>query len=343
MAPPVYLSHLASLSHDTGAHPERGARIVAIERELASRDWLGYERRESPAADRRLLELVHTPAHVDAIEELCAAGGGAIDADTIVSEGSCVAAMHAAGGAVALVDLLLAGDAATAFSAHRPPGHHAERARAMGFCLFNNVAIAAAHAIAARGLSRVLILDWDVHHGNGTNDIFHATDTVLYISIHESPLYPGTGSASDVGSGAGRGYTVNLPVPPGSGDDPYTSLVEHVVAPLVRAYEPELVLISAGYDAHAEDPLADCLVSDAGYATMTASMRRACAVVGAPIGIVLEGGYAIDALARSAAATMGVLATDHPTLPPPPEVHPLAVAARERLVEFWDSRFWGVD
>jgi acetoin utilization deacetylase AcuC-like enzyme len=336
MAPPVYLSHPSSLAHDTGAHPERAARIVAIEHELAARDWLGYERRESPAADRAQLELVHTPAHVDAIERLCAQGGGAIDADTVVSDGSCLAALHAAGGAVALVDLLLAGDAPTGFSAHRPPGHHAERARAMGFCLFNNVAVAAAHAIAARGLSRALILDWDVHHGNGTNDIFNATDTVLYVSIHESPLYPGTGSPSDVGSGPGRGYTVNLPVPPGSGDETYASLVEHVVAPLVPAYEPELVLISAGYDAHAEDPLADCTVTDAGYATMTASMRRACASAGTPIGVVLEGGYALDALARSVAATLGVLATDQPALPPPPsEVHPLARAARERLAEFW--------
>ena len=334
MAPPVYLSHPSSLSHDTGAHPERATRIVAIERELAARDWLGLERRESPAADRGVLELVHTPAHVAAIDELCAQGGGMIDADTVVSEGSCVAALHAAGGAVALVDLLLAGDAPAGFSAHRPPGHHAERARAMGFCLYNNVAVAAAHAIAARGLRRVLILDWDVHHGNGTNDIFHATDTVLYISIHESPLYPGTGSATDVGSGEGRGYTVNLPVPAGSGDDAFVSLVEHVVAPLVRAYSPELALISAGYDAHAADPLADCTVTEAGYATMTASMRRACATVGAPVGVVLEGGYAVEALARSVAATVGALVGDA-SAAPPEVVHPLARAARERLAEFW--------
>jgi acetoin utilization deacetylase AcuC-like enzyme len=335
MAPTIYLSHPSSLDHDTGAHPERAARIVAIERELAARDWLGCERRESPAAGRDLLELVHTPEHVDRIERLCAEGGGPIDLDTVVSERSCVAATHAAGGAVEMVDLLLAGDAGAAFSSHRPPGHHAERARAMGFCLFNNVAIAAAHAIASRRLSRVLVLDWDVHHGNGTDEIFHATDSVLYISIHEAPLYPGTGPASDVGDGPGRGYTINLPVPPGSGDDVYESLVEHVVAPIVGAYEPELVLISAGYDAHAEDPLADCAVSDSGYAAMTASMRRACAQVKAPIGVVLEGGYALDALARSVAATIGVLATDHPSVPAAPDEHPLARAARERLAEFW--------
>src|SRR5205085_1529038 len=164
--------------------------------------------------------------------------------------------LHAAGGAVRLVDMLLDGAVPTGFSVHRPPGHHATRDRAMGFCLFNNVAVATQHALDRRGLERVLVFDWDVHHGNGTNDIFHASDQVLFISIHQSPLYPGTGPARDAGSGAGEGFTVNLPVPPGSGDALYQSLVEHVVRPLAAAFEPQLILISAGYDAHREDPLA---------------------------------------------------------------------------------------
>ena len=159
-------------------------------------------------------------------------------ADTVISPGSFEAALHAAGGAVRMVELLLDGEAAYAFSAHRPPGHHATPTRAMGFCLFNNVAVAARFALERRGLERVMILDWDVHHGNGTNDIFHTSDRVLFVSIHQSPLYPGTGPAGDVGAGPGEGFTVNLPVPPGTGDAVYLSLVEHVAVPLLEAFEP---------------------------------------------------------------------------------------------------------
>jgi len=225
---------------------------------------------------------------------------------------------------VALVDALLGGGEPCGFSALRPPGHHAEATRAMGFCFFDNVAVAAAHARAAHGVERVLILDWDVHHGNGTNAIFHADPSVFFCSIHEWPLYPGTGPASDRGSGAGEGFTLNMPVPSGSGDAVVCSLVEHVVAPLVREFAPGLVLISAGFDAHGADPLATLTVTDAGYATMTASMRRACADVGAPIGLVLEGGYAVDALAASVAALMPVLGAAE--VPDAPELarHPLA-------------------
>ncbi len=200
----------------------------------------------------------------------------------------------------------------------------------MGFCFFNNVAVAAAHARAAHGVERVAILDWDVHHGNGTNDIFHADPSVLFCSIHEWPLYPGTGAASDVGSGPGTGYTVNLPVPAGSGDAAVTSLVEHVVAPLFVEHAPGLVLVSAGFDAHRADPLADLEVTEAGYAAMTASLRRACAEAGAPLGLVLEGGYAVNALAASVAALMPVLgASQVPAAVDVPR-HPLADEALAR-------------
>ncbi len=178
----------------------------------------------------------------------------------------------------------------------------------MGFCLFNNVAVAARRALDAHAAERVLVLDWDVHHGNGTNDIFHASPEVLFVSIHESPLYPGTGPASDVGSGPGTGYTVNLPVPHSSGDDTFCSLVEHVVLPLGRAFEPRLILISAGYDAHEGDPLATCTVTDAGFAAMAGSMRRLAAELDVPFGMVLEGGYDLGALSRSVAATLEVAA-----------------------------------
>jgi acetoin utilization deacetylase AcuC-like enzyme len=330
MAPPVLFQHASSLEHDPGPHPEQPARMVAIERALDERGWLGFERRESPAATRELLHAVHPPKLVDAIEALCAAGGGAIDADTIVSEGSWGAALHAAGGAAAMVDALLRGEARLGASLHRPPGHHAEARRAMGFCLFNNVAVAARRARDEHGAGRVLVLDWDVHHGNGTQDIFWDTDEVLFCSIHEWPLYPGTGRASESGEGAGAGYTMNLPVPAGSGDDVFTSLVQHVVVPAARDYAPGLILVSAGYDAHAEDPLAGCRVTDEGYATMAASVRALGDELGVPVGVVLEGGYALGALARGVVTTLGVLSAEGPAAAPDVPLHELAGGHRAR-------------
>jgi acetoin utilization deacetylase AcuC-like enzyme len=308
--------------------------MVAIERELSARGYLGFERVRSPAVPRVVLEAVHPSRHVETIERLAARGGAPIDADTVVSPGSFEAALHACGGAVSLVDRLLDGSASTGFSVHRPPGHHAEPARAMGFCLFNSIAVAARHALDAHGLERVMIVDWDVHHGNGTNDIFHGEPGVLFCSIHQSPLYPGTGPASDVGSGDGVGFTVNLPVAPGSGDGEFRSLIDHVVVPLARVYTPQLLLVSAGFDAHAEDPLADCRVTDDGFAEMTRSLRGVAGELGVPVGAVLEGGYALDALARSVAATMEVLGgaggADGAV-----EVAELSGRALGRLAEFW--------
>jgi acetoin utilization deacetylase AcuC-like enzyme len=282
---------------------------------------------------------VHPASHIDFIADLSARGGGAIDMDTSAVAGTYEAALRSAGGAVALVDALVRDGEPCGMSALRPPGHHAEKARAMGFCFFNNVAVGAAHARAAHGLERVAILDWDVHHGNGTNDIFHADPSVLFCSIHEWPLYPGTGPATDMGSGAGEGSTVNLPVPGGSGDEVHGSLVEHVVAPLIRGWRPELVLVSAGFDAHRADPLATCTLSEAGFAGMTGSLRRACADVGAPIGLVLEGGYAAGALAASMAALVPVLVAAEPPEADELPVHPLAEGARERLARFWPAQF----
>ncbi len=319
---------------------------MAIERELERRRWLGWRRLESPAVERSQLTAVHPEAYVAAIEAAAARGGGNLDPDTVISEGSFTAALHGAGGAVALVDLLLDGSAPTAFSAHRPPGHHATRTRAMGFCLFNNIAVAASHALEGRGLERVMIVDWDVHHGNGTNDIFHSSDRVLFVSIHQWPLYPGTGSVGDVGSGAGQGYTVNLPVAAGSGDSVYGSLVDHVAVPLAEAFTPQLLLVSAGYDAHLEDPLGMCAVTEAGYGAMTRSIGRAAAALGVPVGCVLEGGYALEALARSVAATLEALSgpahgdgAGAPESPQPPRspMTPEALEARARLAPWWPT------
>jgi acetoin utilization deacetylase AcuC-like enzyme len=333
--PPVWLRHDASLAHDIPGHPERPARIRALEAEMTRHGWFGAAVTEAPAAARELLQAVHPEPYVAAIEALCARGGGFIDTDTAAVTDTWEAALRAAGGATALVDALLGGEARAGVSALRPPGHHAEPERAMGFCFFGNAAVAARHAIAAHGLERVLILDWDVHHGNGTEAIFAASSQVLFISIHEWPLYPGTGPASYVGTGPGEGYTVNLPVPSGSGDPVWRSLVEHVAVPLVEEWEPQLLLVSAGFDAHRDDPLATCTVTEAGYAGMTASLRRAADRVGAPMGVVLEGGYDLGALAHSMAALMPVLVGDGAADPGEVARHGLAVEAVARMRRWW--------
>jgi acetoin utilization deacetylase AcuC-like enzyme len=331
----VWLRHDASFAHEIPRHPERPERLRALEAEMAAHDWFGCTVVEAPPVAREALEAVHTHAHVAFVEALCARGGGFIDGDTAAVAGTWPAALHAAGGAVALVDALLSGEASSGVSAHRPPGHHAEPERAMGFCFFDNVAVAARHATRAHGLERVLVLDWDVHHGNGTDAIFRADDDVLFVSIHEWPLYPGTGAAGELGMGAGEGFTVNLPVPGASGDPVWRSLAEHVGAALVREWSPQLVLISAGFDAHWRDPLATCTVTEAGFAGMAASLRRAAADVGAPLGVVLEGGYDLEALAGSMAAVMPVLVADSPPAVEPLEVHPLAAEAHARLAPWW--------
>jgi acetoin utilization deacetylase AcuC-like enzyme len=333
----VWLRHELSLAHDVPRHPERPERIVALEAEMERHDWFGCEVRSAPEVGREALLAVHPAEHIDFIAALCARGGGHIDMDTVAVRATYEAALRAAGGAVALVDALMSGEAATGFSALRPPGHHAEPARAMGFCFFGNAAVAARHAQAAHGAERVMIVDWDVHHGNGTNAIFHADPSVLFVSVHESPLYPGTGPAGDLGVGEGRGFTINLPVPGGSGDETYRSLVDHVVLPLIAQWAPQLVLVSAGFDAHGLDPLATCRVTERGYAEMTASLRRACAEVGAPVGLVLEGGYSLEALTGSVAALMPVLVAESPPSGEGEAVplHPLAAAAADRLAPWW--------
>src|SRR4051794_10199840 len=331
--PALYLRHPSSFRHDTGGHPENARRLTAIEEAMSERDWLGMELVEAPAATREQLERVHSTAHVDSIEELAQRGGGPIDLDTVASAGSWNAALHAAGGAVHAAERL-SSQGGFAFCGLRPPGHHAERDRAMGFCLFNNVAVAASHAIAELGVERVLVLDWDVHHGNGTEAIFYGSSEVLYSSIHQSPLYPGTGAATDFGAGEGEGYTVNLPVQPGAGPDDFLALVQHVVAPIAREWKPGLLCVSAGYDAHRDDPLANCELDDAAYWDMTATMRELAGELEVPLLICLEGGYSLGALSRSVVATLdAVSGGDAPREAP---VEP-AATYRERLGRFWPA------
>ena len=311
MSAPLYFSHPAGIGHDTGeGHPERPERITAIEDELARRDWLGYERRVAPAAAPELLRAVHSERYLDALRSMSEGGGGALDSETPVAPDSWTAALHAAGGACAMTEALLAREAGVAFCAARPPGHHANRDTTSGFCLVNSVAVAARHALDALDARRVLVLDWDVHHGNGTNDIFRASDAVLYASIHQSGLFPGTGPLLDVGSRAGEGFSVNLPVPAGAGEDAWLSLLEWIVIPAAAEFRPDLVLISAGYDAHRDDPLGGCELEAGSFADMARHARILGEQVGAPVGAVLEGGYALPALAASVAQTMEALAGD---------------------------------
>jgi acetoin utilization deacetylase AcuC-like enzyme len=307
----LYFSHPACLEHDPGlglpGHPERPERLRTVEAALAERDWLGWERREAPVASEEELMLVHPRAHVERIRDLCASGGGAIDMDTHASGASWEAALRSAGAACEMTRALLAGEASAGFAAGRPPGHHAEPERAMGFCLFDNVAIAAAMALAEHDLERVFILDWDVHHGNGTAEIFRQRAAVLFASIHQGGIFPGSGAREDTGSGPGEGFTINRPVPAGSDEGVWLPLLEDELLPAAAEFEPQLVLISAGFDAHRDDPLAECQLETASFARMASLVRAAATDWGAPVGAVLEGGYDLAALADSVVATMAAL------------------------------------
>ncbi len=308
----LYFHHPSSLQHDPRAlspdHPDNPVRLQAIEAAIAAARLDALERRSAPAATGAELALVHSDRHVAFIRDLCLAGGGQIDEDTYVGEASYASALHAAGGACEMVRALAATRAAAAgFCALRPAGHHAERDRAMGFCLFNNVAIAAELAIRRHGVEKVMIIDWDVHHGNGTAEIFRRRADVLVASIHQTGLFPGTGALTDAGSGDGHGYTVNLPVPPGSGAEVWLSLIEHLVVPIGLEYRPELVLVSAGFDAHIADPLAHCTLDAAAFGQLACHVRDLARALGAPLGAVLEGGYDPNALAESVVAVLMAL------------------------------------
>jgi acetoin utilization deacetylase AcuC-like enzyme len=330
---PLYFSHPASFDHETGDHPERPARITAIEGELERRGWCGYERREAPPASREVLTAVHTPEYLDGVRALSDAGGGALDEDTVVSPGSYGAALGAAGAAIAMTAALLDREARVAFCGTRPPGHHARRDTTSGFCLVNNVAVGARHALDQLGARRVFIVDWDVHHGDGTNDIFRASDAVLFASIHEARAFPGTGPLEDVGVRAGEGFSINLPVPPAADEDAWVSLLEHVVIPAATEFEPDLVLISAGYDAHRDDEQGGCELDAGSFAEMARHVRALAERVGAPVGAVLEGGYALDALGTSVAATLTALAGDEE----PDSVSPdfLTSRAASHIGHYW--------
>jgi acetoin utilization deacetylase AcuC-like enzyme len=291
-------------------HPERPERAEVFDRIAAAWRDGGGRTIEPRAATREELLRVHDAAHVDA---MAATNGRAVmlDADTFTSPESYEVALLAAGATVQAAEHALA-TGETAFALVRPPGHHAERDKAMGFCLFNNVAVAAAAAIA-RGLSRVAIVDIDVHHGNGSQWMFYSDPRVLYASTHQFPFYPGTGAADEVGTGPGEGFTFNVPLEAGATDADY-AWSYLAIANVLLEYSPELLLISAGYDAHAEDPLASMRVSTAGYAAIVRILRGAAERVGCPIALVTEGGYDLDALGACVDATLEVLSGEARTV-----------------------------
>jgi acetoin utilization deacetylase AcuC-like enzyme len=302
----------AFLAHDTGpTHPESPQRLEAITRRLNESDLKEQlVRLPAPRVDRKWLETVHTSRHVDRVAQAMPEQGHAyLDADTPVSPGSYRAALQAVGGTLAAIDAVMENRIANAFCAVRPPGHHAEPSRAMGFCLFNNVAVGARYVQQRHGLLRVLILDWDVHHGNGTQAAFYDDPSVLYVSLHQYPWYPGTGSAEEVGTGPGEGYTLNLPMAAGLGDDEYLKAFDLRIRPAVRDFAPDFILISAGFDAHRDDPLAMMNVTEAGYRAMTESVRDwASTTARGRIVSCLEGGYNLTALADSVDAHIRSLA-----------------------------------
>ena len=302
----AFLTHAACIDHVTPpGHPERPDRLHTILAALEAPAFASLHRVEAPEAGEAEILRAHRPEYVAAIRAAMPAEGWVdLDASTSISPGSLQAALRAAGAVVRAVDLVLEGTCQNAFCAVRPPGHHADQGRAMGFCLFNNVAIGALHAIEAHGLERVAVVDFDVHHGNGTQDLFAADPRVLFASTHQMPLFPGTGTEAE----RGVGNIINVPLAAGDGIDAFRAAFDGRIGPALNAFRPELVMVSAGFDAHADDPLGGTELDGSDFAWIT---REICGIAAAHASgrlvSTLEGGYSLDALAESVPAHLAVL------------------------------------
>jgi acetoin utilization deacetylase AcuC-like enzyme len=297
------------LLHDHPGHPENAARLRAVTERIAADPLLRtLPASPAPAADVDLLRSVHTDRHILGIERAAESGGGWLDGDTYCTARSYDVALRAAGAAMSATDMVMRSSARGVFGLVRPPGHHATPDHAMGFCLFNNAAVAARAAQRLHGAERVAIVDIDVHHGNGTQDVFYEDPSVLYCSLHQFPLYPGTGRRGETGAGMGVGTTLNVPLPPGTDGERWLDAFEARVVPALREHRPDLIVVSAGYDAHEADPLAELRLSTATYATVSSRIAALAAELceGRTVWL-LEGGYDLDALAASVGASLQAL------------------------------------
>jgi acetoin utilization deacetylase AcuC-like enzyme len=300
---PIYLKH------DTGSHPENAKRVLTIMRYLErTGPWQQLSLIKPEAATKRELSLVHTEQYISEVQELAEKGGGQLDLDTVVSTDSYKTAIYAVGGVIKATDVVIGGDMHSVFALVRPPGHHATASRGMGFCLFNNVAIATKYALIEHKLDRIAIIDFDVHHGNGTQDVFYNDVGVLYISTHQSSYYPGTGSIDETGEGLARGTTVNIPLPAGCGDREYEEVFLQIIIPVVRRFQPQLIIISSGYDGHWSDRLAGMQLSIAGFTQIVRLIKQTAEdMCAGRMVFSLEGGYNLPVLSASVRATFEVL------------------------------------
>lgn len=295
-------------------HPEQPRRLTAIRDKLLKEPVYNQLKSISATkADKDYLTYVHDPGYVERVSEISSSGGGWLDADTYVSKDSYQAALYASGSVILSVDLLHKGEIDSSFCLVRPPGHHATRGQGMGFCLFNNLSIGARYAQKAYSISKIMIVDWDAHHGNGIQDIFASDSNVLYISLHQYPHYPGTGSLDEIGSGEGKGFTINIPFAPGAGDACYLQAFDEIIVPVGRQFKPELLMIAAGYDGHEDDPLASLDLTETGYSIMTVKLVEiANQFCSGRLIASLEGGYNLDSLASSACVTIKDMAYQKP-------------------------------
>ena len=302
------------LEHDYPGHPEGRQRLLSIWEHLEQSGLLpALTPIPARPVDDALLLTVHAPEYVEQVRQMAGQGGGHLDMDTYIARRSYEAALMAAGGLVEATASVLDGVVQNAFALVRPPGHHALHGRGMGFCLFNNIAMAARYALDERGLERVLIVDFDVHHGNGTQDTFYDTDEVLFFSTHQYPFYPGSGHWNERGVGRGEGYTVNVPLPHGVGDAGFQTIFEEILRPLAIRYQPQIILVSAGFDAHWNDPLAALHLSLAGYSTLCHMLGElADELCDGRLLYTLEGGYHLNVLAHATANTFRILLGQRP-------------------------------
>jgi len=304
-----YLKHWAG-----EGHPERPERVKVLIDLAAELDRGKFQLLPPKPAKRVDIEAVHGKEYVQLIESTASRDAYALDGDTITCRDSFSVGVLAAGGFLGLIDAIAAGEVANGFALVRPPGHHALRTRAMGFCLFNTMAIAAEYVKRTHGAKKVLIMDWDVHHGNGTQDFFYADPSVLFISTHQYPFYPGTGALNEVGAGAGEGFTLNIPLPAGCADAEYLQVFREIIVPAVKRFRPEWILVSAGFDPHRRDPLGGMALTEPGFAAMARYLLMlAEGFAGARIAFLLEGGYDLAALKNSVAAVLDVMQQDGET------------------------------